>query len=274
MTVVDLPSADGSAYDARPYPRDACPVGELLSRGAALARTDPRRRQLRHRAVAAGVPTALALARRYADRGEPLEDLRQVAIIGLIKAVNSYDPAQGARFWAYATPTIAGELKHHFRDSGWAVRVPRRYKELQHRMNRCSDELAQRLHRLPRPADFAEHLGIGADEILQALRAGNGYGTTPLPAAAGADRGDPGVDRAGGGSGGPERGYELVEARDSIDRALRRLPRRERTVIELRYFGELSQAQIAAAVGLSQVAVSRLITRTLRRLRPYLDDAR
>jgi len=167
-------------------------------------------------------------------------------------------------------PTIAGELKHHFRDSGWAVRVPRRCKELQHRMNRSRDLLIQRLRRMPGPADFAEHLGTGTDEVIQALRAENGYDTTPLTLAGGTA----GPDRPPHGLGVSERGYELVELREVINHALTRVSRRERSAIVMRYFGEMTQAEIGAELGMSQVAVSRLLARTLRRLRRHVRDTR
>lgn len=270
MTVADIPpprTRPAAAHLAGRADPDRV-VGDLLRQRAELAPTDPRRHLLWCRAVAAGVPTALAMARRYGSRGEPIQDLQQVATLGLIKAVNSYDPERGRQFWAYATPTIAGELKQYFRDSGWAVQVPRRHKELRNRMNHNRDRLTQTLRRLPSPADFAEHLGTGVDEVIQAVLAGNGYQATPLTATEERDRPGRAVDALGV----QERGYELVEVREWIRFALTRLPIRERSVIVMRYFGEMSQSQIAAEVGLSQVSVSRLIARTLPRLRQYLWD--
>jgi RNA polymerase sigma-B factor len=245
-------------------------IDDLLRRRAALPPTDPEYDRLRQRAVGAGAPTAVGLARRYADRGEPLADLQQVAMLGLLKAVDGFDPGQGTAFWAYATRTITGELKHYFRDSGWAVQVPRRCKELQRAVNHSRDELIQRLRRLPRVDDFAEHLGTDANEITQALVAESSYSTTPLTAPVPGKGHDAPVDWAGV----TERGYDLVDLRESIRPVLTALPRRERAVVAMRFYGELTQSQIAAHVGISQESVSRLLSRTLRRMRRSLRDAR
>ena len=245
-------------------------VDDLLRRRAALPPGDPECDHLRRRAVEIGAPTAVALARRYADRGEPLADLQQVAVLGLIKAVDGFDPGQGTAFWAYANRTIRGELKHYFRDNGWAVRVPRRCKELQRAVNHSRDELIQRLRRLPRVDDFADHLGTDPNEITQALVAENSYTTAPLTAPIPGKGHDAPVDWVGV----TERGYELVDLRESILPLLTALPRRERAVVAMRFYGELTQSQIAAHVGISQESVSRLLSRTLRRMRRSLRDAR
>lgn len=246
-------------------------VDELLRRRAALTPADPEYHRLRHRAVEVGAPTAIALARRYADRGEPLADLQQVAVLGLLKAVDGFDPGHGSAFWAYATRTIKGELKHYFRDSGWAVRVPRRCKELQRAVNRSRDELIQRLRRLPGVDDFADHLDTDPNEVTQALVAENGYTTASLTPPTAQGREHDGIsDRLGV----TEHGYDLVDLRESIRPVLTALPTRERTVVTMRFYGELTQSQIAAHVGISQESVSRLLSRTLRRMRRSLRDVR
>jgi RNA polymerase sigma-B factor len=242
-------------------------VDTLLRRCATLDPDDPERQRLRHQAIVAGVPSARSLARRYAGRGEPLADLQQVAFVGLLKAVNSFDPEHTTDFWAYAVPTIRGEIKRHFRDRSWAVEVPRRYKNLQQEVNRCRDDLAQRLRRTPRANDFAEHLGADGREIDQALLAENGY--SPMSLNAAPPYGGFLVDRVGA----PDPGYEMVELQESIHPALARLSLRERRIITMRYFGNMTQTQIAAAVGVSQMHVSRLIARSLQELRKCLEGA-
>jgi RNA polymerase sigma-B factor len=244
-----------------PHPADL-----LLRRRAALPPADPTRHVLRHQAVVASLPAARSLARRYAGRGEPLDDIQQVAFVGLLKAVDGFDPAYCTDFWAYATPTIRGEIKRYFRDKSWAVEVPRRYKNLQQEVNRCRDDLAQRLRRFPRVADYAEHLGTDHDEIRQAIVAANGYSSASLSAQPGGTGTASLTDRLGE----QDPGFELVDLHESIHPALARLPHRERQIVTLRYFGNMTQTQIAAEVGISQMHVSRLLARSLKELRRCL----
>jgi RNA polymerase sigma-B factor len=239
----------------------------LLRRRAALPEDDPERERLRAEAIDVSLSAVRALARHYAGRGEPLADIEQVAVVGLLKAIDGFDPGYGAEFWAYATPTIRGEIKRYFRDKGWAVEVPRRFKELQQQVNRCRDDLVQRLHRLPRVADYAEHLGADHREVAQAMAAGQAYLPTPLYASPGWDDATGLIERLGE----PEHGYDLVDLHESIHPALARLPHRERRILAMRYFGNMTQTQIAAEVGISQMHVSRLIARSLAVLRTLLD---
>jgi RNA polymerase sigma-B factor len=243
-------------------------VDVVLRQLAALPSTDPDRRRLRHHAVEVGLPVARRLARRYADRGEPLADLEQVASIGLLKAVDGFDPWRGTEFWAYATPTIMGEIKHHFRDTTWAVQVPRRYKELQWEVHRRRDGLVQRLHRLPGEGDLAEHLGADRADLRQAAMAEHGRLTVSFFAPHRHHRVGL-LDRLCV----DEPGYDLVEMREWVRRALARLPHRDRRIVLLRFVKRMTQAEIAAEVGLSQEHVSRLLSRALRMLRGSLKHA-
>jgi RNA polymerase sigma-B factor len=240
----------------------------LLRRLAALPPTHPERHGLRRQAIEASVPAAASLARRYAHRGEPLADLQQVAFVGLVKAVDGFETAYETDFWAYAVPTITGEIKRYFRDSTWSVHVPRRYKDLGHAVNRCRDELFQRLRRAPRVADFAAHLDEDQAEITRALAAEVVRSPVPL-STPGRLPGTSLVDRCGE----DEAGFNLVDLRESIHPALAELPDREQLIIAMRFFGNMTQAQIAAEVGLSQMHVSRLITKSLRRLHRSLCDS-
>lgn len=241
-------------------------VTALLQRVAALPHTHPERTRLRERAVTLALPYALQLARRFHNLGESLADLGQVAAVGLIKAIDRYDPSYTGGFHAYATPTIVGELKRYFRDKSWAVQVPRRYQDLRLRISHCRDELTQRLGRSPTVADVAAHLGLDEEQVVEAMVAANGYRSASLNAAGGDDLGL--LERLGA----PERGYDAVEIRESIGPAVARLPAREQRIIALRFFGNLSQSQIANELGISQMHVSRLLARSLRELRRSFDD--
>jgi RNA polymerase sigma-B factor len=243
-------------------------VDSIVRHRAELPAGDPDRERLRHQAVEAALPMTRSLAQRYAGRGEPLADIQQVAVVGLLKAIDGFDPAY-EDFWAYAVPTITGEIKRYFRDKSWAVEVPRRCKDLEQELRRCRDELVQRLHRVPRVRDFAEHLGEDGERIQQALLAKSAY--TPLSLFLPQHRDERATiaDRVGA----PDPGYDLVDLHESIHPALARLPKRERRIIAMRYFGNMTQTQIARAVGISQMHVSRLIARSLAALRASLSEA-
>ncbi|MBT8224055.1 MAG: SigB/SigF/SigG family RNA polymerase sigma factor [Dactylosporangium sp.] len=245
-------------------------VTELLHRMTRLRYDDPRRRALREHVVRLYLPYAQQLARRFFGLGESLADLSQVAAIGLLKAVDGYDPSYSGGFHAYATPTISGELKRHFRDRCWAVQVPRKQQELRLRISRTRDELTQRLGRSPTVADVAGHLQVGEDQVIEAMVAANGYRPASLHALTARDHEFELVDRLGE----VEPGYDVIELRESIGPAVARLPARERKIIELRFSGDLSQSQIAAQLGISQMHVSRLLARSLRQLRRSLVEDR
>jgi RNA polymerase sigma-B factor len=214
---------------------------------------------LRHR------PLALHLARRFAGRGEPIEDLEQVASLALLNAIDRFDPSRDVRFSTFATVTIVGELKRHLRDKGWAVRVPRSLQELAVRVNAVLPELAQELGRSPTVPEIAERVGATQDDVVDALDASRAYSTDSLDAPVGE-----GETTAGESLGGHDARFERLEAWASIAPAIDRLPERERTILFLRFFEERSQGQIAETLGISQMHVSRLLAKVLAGLREDL----
>lgn len=204
-------------------------------------------------------------ARRFVDRGEPFDDLLQVARLGLMKSVDRFDPSLGVPFGAYATPTIMGELRRYFRDHTWSVHVSRRAKDLRPMVNAASDKLAAELGRSPRVSEIAQVLDVAEDAVLEALEANNAYRAHTLdPAGTGHT---PPVD------GGFEGVLEGVLDRDVVAQLLDRLPERERTILVLRFFEGMTQSQIAERIGTSQVHVGRLITSSLAVLRAHLTAA-
>ncbi len=204
-------------------------------------------------------------ARRFADRGESLDDLNQVALMGLVKAVDRFDPEQGTPFAGFAVPTILGELRRYFRDATWAVHVPRRAKDLHVRMGPAAEALQQRLGRSPTPDELAQELGVGVDDVLEAAEAGAAYRPHRLDAPAGPD--GPGLGERLASPGTPE---EVVEARVLLGRVMGHLPEREQRILELRFVHEMSQSEIAEQVGISQMHVSRLLRRALETMKDQL----
>ncbi|GGQ92407.1 SigB/SigF/SigG family RNA polymerase sigma factor [Streptomyces flaveolus] len=227
----------------------------------------PGKERLREELTRAWLPMAHRLAARFRDKGESPEDLRQVAALGLLKAIGRYDPARGP-FEPFAIPTIRGELRRHFRDRTWDVRVPRRVQELRNRVRTACVELAL-TPGSPRPtvAELARHTLLSEDEVGEGLEALESYRALSLDASNG-DTGE-----AGGGPsladalGEPDRGFQLVVDRESVKEAVRRLPSRERAILYLRFFEDWSQSRIARRMGISQMHVSRLLTRTCARIR-------
>jgi RNA polymerase sigma-B factor len=211
------------------------------------------------------MPVARQLALRYRHSGEPIDDLAQVACLGLLKAIDRYDPEVGTGFARYALPTMLGELKRHFRDKGWAVRVPRATQELALKVNEALGTLPAKLGRAARPRDVAEAIGVSVEEVLEAMEAATAYEATSLdaPRATGAE--DEEWTQAGA-LGDEDPGYELVELSEALRGTLAALPPRERLILRLRFERDLTQAEIAAAVGISQMHVSRLLRRSLDRL--------
>ncbi|MGI8663193.1 MAG: SigB/SigF/SigG family RNA polymerase sigma factor [Acidimicrobiales bacterium] len=205
---------------------------------------------------------AVHCARRFADRGEPLDDLIQVGQIGLFKALERFDPEYGASFATFAVPTVLGEIRRHFRDATWAVRVPRRLKDLHVELGGATEHLVSLHGRAPTPEELAQHLNVGVDDVLEAIEAGGGYRPAPLTPPADDD------ERPSEGSALRVDDALLVGADDRIhvQRLLDSLPERERKIVELRFFGELSQSEIAELVGVSQVHVSRLLRSSLAAL--------
>jgi RNA polymerase sigma-B factor len=204
---------------------------------------------------------AAALARRFDRRGEPLEDLIQVANLALVGAVERFDPTQGAAFSSFATPTVLGELKRHFRDKTWSVKVPRGLKELHLRVGPAVADLHAALGRGPTIVELAEHLGVAEEDVIEAMEAGAAYrpGSLTMPDVAGEQRDDRALAES-------EPGYNDVEARLTVRSLMRQLPERERNIVYLRYFEGLTQSEIADRIGVSQVHVSRLLREALARL--------
>jgi RNA polymerase sigma-B factor len=211
------------------------------------------------------MPLARQLASRYRHAGEPQEDLVQVACLGLLKAVDRFEPERGA-FTKYAVPTMLGELKRHFRDKGWAIHVPRATQELTLKVTEALGTLPAKLGRSPRPRDVAEAIGAPVEDVLEAMEAATAYGATsldaPRPGSDGEDAGWSYVDSIST----EERGYELVEIGEAMHGTVEALPERERVILKLRFEQDLTQAEIAERVGVSQMHVSRLLRRSLDKL--------
>jgi RNA polymerase sigma-B factor len=215
---------------------------------------------------------ARRLAYRYARRGEPVEELVQVAMLGLVQAAKRYDPELGNGFVPFAIPTILGEIRRHFRDRCWAVRIPRPLHDLHRRMLPARERLSARLSRSPTPRELADELGVTQEEILEVLECATAYNAVSLDAPAPSADDDDGRT-LGDMVGLDDNQVEFVERREAVRNALAQLPARERRLLALRYYGERTQEEIAEELGISQMHVSRLLTSTLALLRSaVLDD--
>ena len=225
-------------------------------------------RDARDRALVELMPLVRALASRYAGRGEPLEDLVQVGALGLIKAVDRFDVDRGVEFSSYAVPTIVGEIRRHFRDKAWAMHVPRRLKELSVRLSRVLDQLTTELGRSPTIAELAEATQVEEEDVIDALDSANAYSTRSLHAPF--EDGDDSslADKLGT----DETGYAEVEDGSLVAAGLDALDERERRIVELRFFEEMTQSQIAAEVGISQMHVSRLLRSALATMRGRIEE--
>ena len=246
---------------------DRAKAREMFLQLAELPEDAPERARLREQLVEAHLPLVEYLARRFRNRGEPLDDLIQVATIGLIKSVDRFDLERGVEFSTYATPTIVGEIKRHFRDKGWAIRVPRRLQELKLSLTKATSELSQKNGRSPTVAELAAHLGLSEEEILEGLESANAYSAVSLDAPDGGDDDSPAVADS---LGMMDDALEGVEYRESLKPLLEQLPPREKKILMLRFFGNMTQSQIAGELGISQMHVSRLLARTLAQLRQGL----
>ncbi len=225
---------------------------------------DDRRARLREDVIARCLPLADHVARRFSERGEPIDDLRQVARIGLMHAVDRFDVERGNNFLAFAVPTVMGEVKRYFRDSTWSIRVPRRAQEASLNIAKASEELLQSLGRSPRPSEIAQHLGLPVSEVIEGMVARSAYTASSIDAEAGSSTdGWTLADTLGD----EDARLELVEEFVTLQPALERLTERERTILTLRFFKSMSQSEIARQVGISQMHVSRLLTRILETLR-------
>ncbi len=223
---------------------------------------------LRDQLIEAHIGLAEYLARRFANRGEPLDDLVQVASLGLVKAVERFDPARGLEFTTFATPTIVGELKRHFRDKGWAVRVPRRVQELHLRITRVIDDLSNELGRSPNLDEIAVRAGTTEDEVIEAIDAGSAYRSTSLDAGRSDDDESPGLL---GQLGDLDPELARSELRTTLGPLIAALPEREQLMLYLRFYEGLTQSEIAKRLGISQMHVSRLLARSLQQLRELGD---
>jgi RNA polymerase sigma-B factor len=238
---------------------------ELLARvrknGDALAREELITRYL---------PLVKSLARRFASRGQPVEDLIQVGSIGLIKAIDRFDLDRGVELSTYATPTILGEIKRYFRDKGWAVKVPRALQDLNVRLNRVMEQLTVELHRSPTIGELAEATGVSEEEVVEALESGRAYSSVSI-FSGGSGEDDESLELLDC-LGSEEEAYEIFERRRVLAPAMERLDPRERLILHLRFFEGRTQTEIATRIGISQMHVSRLIRNSIENLRLYMAE--
>ena len=231
--------------------------------GERAAAPEADRAALEDELVRLNMPLARDLSRRFRGRGIADDDLEQVAYVGLVKAVKGFNPDRGHEFVSFAVPTVRGEIRRHFRDLGWTVRPPRSIQETQSKVSGCESELYQRLGRAPRPTEIAAHLGLDVEQVIDALGATGCFAPASLDAPSlGEDD-----DTVGQRIGGLDPGFELAEARATLAPLLAKLSRRERLIVELRFFRGCTQAEIGREIGVSQMHVSRLITRLVARMR-------
>jgi RNA polymerase sigma-B factor len=215
------------------------------------------------------LPLARQLARRYQRGSEPLDDLTQVASLGLLKAIDRFDPDRASAFSSFAVPTILGELKRHFRDRGWSVRVPRDLQEMAVRVERVAEELSRSLGRAPTPDEIAQHVGVTTEQVLEAREAAGAYRAVSLDR----PRDDDEDDGIADWMGIEDPGFRLAEAAATVQRLMAVLSDREREVLRLRFEEDLTQSEIGARVGVSQMHVSRLIRQAVARLREEVEEA-
>ena len=211
------------------------------------------------------LPLARQLARRYQRGGEPLDDLVQVASLGLLKAIDRFEPGRETAFSSFAVPTILGELKRHFRDRGWSVRVPRDLQEMAVRVDRVTEELSRDLGRAPTPAEIAAHIGATTEQVLEAREAAAAYRAVSLDRPR--DEEDDDATGIADSVGAEDPGFSLAEDAATVQRLMRVLTEREREVLRLRFEEDLTQSEIGERVGVSQMHVSRLIRQSVARLR-------
>lgn len=240
---------------------------ELLAEMVLPEISEYRAERLRERIVEMHRPLAMEIARRYRYRGEPLEDLLQAAYVGLMKAINGFDPTLGHAFRGYAVVTMTGEVKRHFRDRTWAIRVPRVYQERRAELNRLVADLSQDLGRAPTVAELAVKMRISEEDVLLTLDASAAYSALSLDAPLGADD-----DAAALGDIIPDEDDALgvLVDREAVKPLIDKLPTREKNILLLRFFGNMTQAEIAAEFGISQMHVSRILRKVLDQLREEL----
>ena len=211
------------------------------------------------------------LARKFKNRGESDDDLEQVAYLGLIKAIDRFEPERGLEFSTYATPTIMGELRRHFRDKGWSVRVPRRLQELSQKVNRATDDLAVALGHMPSVSELAEHLGVSVDEVLEAMESSSAYSAVSFESGANTD--DEDAPTLLDHLGDEDRDLMGTDDRLVLEEAISSFSPREQQVVRMRFIEGLTQVEIANQLEISQVQVSRLLRKTLRRLQEKIEPS-
>ncbi len=272
MTIT--PDLEGAPRQRRPT-RPATQAYPEPDRGATTARlldqlhhTDDEneKKALRAEVVVLNMGVARAIAHRYRQRGLAEDDLVQAAYVGLVKAVNGFDPSHERDFLSYAVPTVTGEVKRYFRDFGWTVRPPRRVQELQGQIAKVSSELTQTLGRSPRPSEVAEHVGLDVESVIEALAADGAF----TPASLDVPVGEDGAATLGDLMPDEDVEFASAEARVVLGPAVRRLAPRDRRILELRFFEGWTQEQIARDIGVTQMQVSRLLSRILKDLRAEL----
>jgi RNA polymerase sigma-B factor len=237
---------------------------------AMLDADSPEFQRHRDKIVERCLPLADHIARRFEGRGELRDDLVQVARVGLVNAVARFDVDTGSDFVSFAVPTIMGEVRRHFRDNSWSVKVPRRLKELHLRLGTATADLSQRLGRAPTASELADELDMDRTEVIEGLVAGSSYNTLSIDSG-GSSSGDDDTRAIADTLGDVDAGLERIENREALRPLLDRLPERERTVLVLRFFESMTQTQIAERVGVSQMHVSRLLAKSLARLRDELE---
>jgi RNA polymerase sigma-B factor len=271
VAVVDIPGLDVAipvvTARSEQAASDRARARALFAEMASLPEGSPERHAIRDQLVETHLPLVEYLARRFRNRGELHDDLVQVATIGLIKSVDRFDLERGVEFSTYATPTIVGEIKRHFRDKGWAIRVPRRLQELKLSLAKATGELSQRNGRSPTVGELAAFLDMSEDDVLEGLESANAYSTVSLDTP---ESGDSDALAVADTLGVIDESLEGVEYRESLKPLLDQLPPREKRILLLRFFGNMTQSQIAIDLGISQMHVSRLLARTLAQLREGL----
>ena len=239
--------------------RASLSTGDPASRASRVARIE-------EELVRVNMTMAVSVVGRFRGRGIPSDDIQQVAYLGLVKAVRRFDASKGRAFLAYAVPTIRGEVRRYFRDQGWTVRPPRGVQDTQTQLHACEAELYQRLGRAPRPSELAEHLGVDVEQVIEALAIGpDAFAPMSLDRVA-----DGESDSLGDRLGAPDAGFDDAETRALLEPALRGLSERDRLIIDRRFVLGRTQEEIARELGITQMQVSRLLTRLLARLRKQL----
>ncbi len=249
-------------------PNEYADVPEMFRELAGIAADSMEFQRQRDKIVERCLPLADHIARRFEGRGEPRDDLVQVARVGLVNAVVRFDVEAGSDFVSFAVPTIMGEVRRHFRDNSWSVKVPRRLKELHLRLGAATADLSQKLGRAPTATELAAELGMDRDEVVEGLVAGSSYNTLSIDSGGGSDEDE--ARAIADTLGDVDTGLDRIEDQESLRPLLEALPERERTVLVLRFFESMTQTQIAERVGISQMHVSRLLAKSLARLRDQL----